>query len=257
MGRGGRGVPRGRRQPAPPPGPVPVHRRAGGEPARRCRRGAAPQAHRAGRDRGGVHRRRDLGRGRGLRGAEHGRAVAGAAARRGREQRDRPVHPDRRAARRHHRRPGRRRSASPPASHARSTSPRSAPPLAPLVERVRERRRPCVVRVHTVRLGPHSKGDDTRPADEIAGCAAATGPPATPTPYPERFAAADARAARSGSRRSRPRSLARPPRAERGVTRAERVAENLNRALHALFAPTSGPSCWARTSPTRTAGRSR
>ncbi|MBB0242553.1 thiamine pyrophosphate-dependent dehydrogenase E1 component subunit alpha [Streptomyces alkaliphilus] len=39
--------------------------------------------------------------------------------------------------------------------------------LAPLVQRVREEGRPAVVQFTTRRLGPHSKGDDTRPVGEI------------------------------------------------------------------------------------------
>lgn len=39
--------------------------------------------------------------------------------------------------------------------------------VAPLVDRVRRENRPLVLEFHTVRLGPHSKGDDTRPRQEI------------------------------------------------------------------------------------------
>ncbi|WP_326585341.1 thiamine pyrophosphate-dependent dehydrogenase E1 component subunit alpha [Streptomyces sp. NBC_00481] len=39
--------------------------------------------------------------------------------------------------------------------------------MAPLVRRVREEHRPAVVQFTTRRLGPHSKGDDTRPRDEV------------------------------------------------------------------------------------------
>jgi pyruvate dehydrogenase E1 component alpha subunit len=39
--------------------------------------------------------------------------------------------------------------------------------VAPLVRRVREEHRPAVLQFTTRRLGPHSKGDDTRPADEL------------------------------------------------------------------------------------------
>lgn len=39
--------------------------------------------------------------------------------------------------------------------------------LAPLVRRVREEHRPAVVQFTTRRLGPHSKGDDTRPRAEV------------------------------------------------------------------------------------------
>lgn len=40
--------------------------------------------------------------------------------------------------------------------------------LSPLIERVRRQRRPLVVEFRTVRLGPHSKGDDTRNPVELA-----------------------------------------------------------------------------------------
>ncbi|MFX0595306.1 thiamine pyrophosphate-dependent dehydrogenase E1 component subunit alpha [Melissospora conviva] len=39
--------------------------------------------------------------------------------------------------------------------------------LAPVIERVRVDHRPAVVEFRTVRVGPHSKGDDTRPAEVI------------------------------------------------------------------------------------------
>lgn len=39
--------------------------------------------------------------------------------------------------------------------------------LAPVVRRVREEHRPAVVQFTTRRLGPHSKGDDTRPQAEV------------------------------------------------------------------------------------------
>ncbi|MFI7638046.1 thiamine pyrophosphate-dependent dehydrogenase E1 component subunit alpha [Nonomuraea sp. NPDC049400] len=39
------------------------------------------------------------------------------------------------------------------------------PRLAPLIERIREESLPLVVEFATHRLGPHSKGDDTRPPD--------------------------------------------------------------------------------------------
>ena len=38
--------------------------------------------------------------------------------------------------------------------------------LAPMIDRMRDRREPLVVEFDTVRLGPHSKGDDTRSAEE-------------------------------------------------------------------------------------------
>ena len=40
--------------------------------------------------------------------------------------------------------------------------------LAPLIERVRKQSRPLVVEFLTVRLGPHSKGDDTRDPAKMA-----------------------------------------------------------------------------------------
>lgn len=40
--------------------------------------------------------------------------------------------------------------------------------LAPLVDAVRYEHRPAVVEFVTPRLGPHSKGDDTRPAEQLA-----------------------------------------------------------------------------------------
>ncbi len=40
--------------------------------------------------------------------------------------------------------------------------------LAPLLDVVRRESRPLVVEFRTVRLGPHSKGDDTRSAEELA-----------------------------------------------------------------------------------------
>jgi TPP-dependent pyruvate/acetoin dehydrogenase alpha subunit len=40
--------------------------------------------------------------------------------------------------------------------------------LAPVVARVRSDRAPAVVQFNTVRLGPHSKGDDTRTEEELA-----------------------------------------------------------------------------------------
>ncbi|GAA2658126.1 thiamine pyrophosphate-dependent dehydrogenase E1 component subunit alpha [Streptomyces lunalinharesii] len=45
--------------------------------------------------------------------------------------------------------------------------------LAPVVRRVREEHRPTVVQFTTRRLGPHSKGDDTRDGEEVAALWAA------------------------------------------------------------------------------------
>lgn len=38
---------------------------------------------------------------------------------------------------------------------------------APMIERVRAEKTPAALILHTYRFGPHSKGDDTRPAEEI------------------------------------------------------------------------------------------
>ncbi len=45
--------------------------------------------------------------------------------------------------------------------------------VAPVVARVREQSRPAVLQFTTRRLGPHSKGDDTRPVDELESLVAA------------------------------------------------------------------------------------
>ncbi|MEU5432497.1 thiamine pyrophosphate-dependent dehydrogenase E1 component subunit alpha [Streptomyces sp. NPDC020719] len=63
--------------------------------------------------------------------------------------------------------------------------------LAPRIARVREQRMPLVVEFDTVRLGPHSKGDDTRPADTIAAAQARDWYTACREADPERFAAHD------------------------------------------------------------------
>lgn len=65
--------------------------------------------------------------------------------------------------------------------------------LAPPVAAVR-RGRPLVVEFATHRLGPHSKGDDTRGADEIAAARAADWYPRLAAADPERFARLDAAA---------------------------------------------------------------
>jgi pyruvate dehydrogenase E1 component alpha subunit len=60
--------------------------------------------------------------------------------------------------------------------------------LAPPVERVRDAHRPLVVEFATHRLGPHSKGDDTRPAGEIARLQAADWLPRYRRNHPEQTA---------------------------------------------------------------------
>jgi acetoin:2,6-dichlorophenolindophenol oxidoreductase subunit alpha len=66
--------------------------------------------------------------------------------------------------------------------------------LAPAVGRVRSRRQPHVVVFHTRRLGPHSKGDDTRAPDELADLLAADWLARFTAGIPQRARAADARA---------------------------------------------------------------
>lgn len=66
--------------------------------------------------------------------------------------------------------------------------------LAPHIERVRTGRTPHVVVFHTTRLGPHSKGDDSRPADELAALAERDWTHRYERAQPDVFAAADARA---------------------------------------------------------------
>lgn len=39
--------------------------------------------------------------------------------------------------------------------------------IAPVLDRVREERTPAVFQVETVRIGPHSKGDDRRSAEDL------------------------------------------------------------------------------------------
>ncbi|WP_369374978.1 thiamine pyrophosphate-dependent dehydrogenase E1 component subunit alpha [Streptomyces sp. cg36] len=59
--------------------------------------------------------------------------------------------------------------------------------LAPLIRRVREERLPLVVEFDTVRLGPHSKGDDTRPAETVESARARDWYTAYRAVDPERF----------------------------------------------------------------------
>jgi acetoin:2,6-dichlorophenolindophenol oxidoreductase subunit alpha len=65
--------------------------------------------------------------------------------------------------------------------------------LAPLVDRVRRERRPLVVEFDTVRVGPHSKGDDTRDVDTVERARQRDWYRRYATAYPEQFAPADAR----------------------------------------------------------------
>ncbi|MER5336808.1 thiamine pyrophosphate-dependent dehydrogenase E1 component subunit alpha [Micromonospora sp. NPDC002717] len=65
---------------------------------------------------------------------------------------------------------------------------------APHIERVRATRQPHVLVQHTVRLGPHSKGDDSRPADEIRRLRHLDWLKRYAAAYPPQFSAADAQA---------------------------------------------------------------
>ncbi|MFD0565855.1 dehydrogenase E1 component subunit alpha/beta [Kitasatospora saccharophila] len=124
--------------------------------------------------------------------------------------------------------------------------------LAPLLEQVRSGGGPLVVELDVPRLGPHSKGDDTRGAGELAELGARDWYRARAGASEERFAAWDAKQsalvdALVAEVLSRPPSDGRaraasaaprltpvpPPSAPAGP---ERVAENLNRALHELMA---------------------
>lgn len=64
--------------------------------------------------------------------------------------------------------------------------------LAPLVERVRTHHRPAVVEFETVRLGPHSKGDDSRHPDERAAVRARDWSARYAEAHPDQFVAVDA-----------------------------------------------------------------
>ncbi|MEV7231310.1 thiamine pyrophosphate-dependent dehydrogenase E1 component subunit alpha [Polymorphospora sp. NPDC051019] len=65
--------------------------------------------------------------------------------------------------------------------------------LAPVVERVRSTPRPVVVEFHTDRLGPHSKGDDTRSPEELDRLRRRDWYETYAAAYPQQFAAADER----------------------------------------------------------------
>ena len=116
-----------------------------------------------------LHRRRHLGRGRGLRGAEPGRAVATC---RCWSWSSTTASPSRRRPNAHMAGTIAGRAAGfgsgPHADHRRPTRPRSGRSwrrwsLACASDAAVDRR------VRTPRLGPHSKGDDTRPAEHVAG----------------------------------------------------------------------------------------
>ncbi|WP_327002160.1 thiamine pyrophosphate-dependent dehydrogenase E1 component subunit alpha [Dactylosporangium sp. NBC_01737] len=59
------------------------------------------------------------------------------------------------------------------------------------VTRVRDQHRPLVVELRTTRLGPHSKGDDARPAEAVAAARARDWCTGYADRFPEQFAASD------------------------------------------------------------------
>lgn len=63
--------------------------------------------------------------------------------------------------------------------------------LAPLIDQVRRGHTPLIVEFETVRLGPHSKGDDTRTPEEIALVRERDWCRLVALAEPDRFAAAD------------------------------------------------------------------
>lgn len=65
--------------------------------------------------------------------------------------------------------------------------------LSPVVDRVRATGTPAVVQVDTVRVGPHSKGDDTRSPEELEAVRARDWYPRYADVLGERFAEVDAR----------------------------------------------------------------
>ncbi|MFF8919551.1 thiamine pyrophosphate-dependent dehydrogenase E1 component subunit alpha [Streptomyces sp. NPDC015032] len=65
--------------------------------------------------------------------------------------------------------------------------------LAPVVADVRHHRAPAVVQFHTVRLGPHSKGDDTRTEAELADVRTREWSAQYARLFGDRFAAVDVR----------------------------------------------------------------
>lgn len=64
--------------------------------------------------------------------------------------------------------------------------------LAPLIDAVRRDSQPLVVEFETDRLGPHSKGDDTRPAHELEALRERDWTAAYAEQFPAQFAALDA-----------------------------------------------------------------
>jgi pyruvate dehydrogenase E1 component alpha subunit len=63
--------------------------------------------------------------------------------------------------------------------------------LAPLVSRARRTPAPLVLEFDTVRLGPHSKGDDTRSADEVGALSLRDWATAYAERFPEQYARLD------------------------------------------------------------------
>ncbi|WP_081952553.1 dehydrogenase E1 component subunit alpha/beta [Kitasatospora phosalacinea] len=140
------------------------------------------------------------------------------------------------------------------AHHRSSTSEVGAlrAELAPLLEQVRSGAGPLVVELDVPRLGPHSKGDDTRGAEELAALGARDWYRVRAGASEQRFAAWDAKQSalvdalvaelvsrppsdgRARAASTAPHLTPVAPPAAPAVP--ERVAENLNRALHELMA---------------------
>jgi pyruvate dehydrogenase E1 component alpha subunit len=68
--------------------------------------------------------------------------------------------------------------------------------VRPVVDKVRADRQPHVIVFHTARLGPHSKGDDSRPAEEVAALRETDWLASYRSADPDRVAAAEARVRR-------------------------------------------------------------
>ena len=188
-----------------------------------------------------LHRRRHLGRGRRVRGAEHGRAVAAAAARGGREQRHRAVDADPAAAGRHDRRPGARRSGS-STSRIDSTGHRRDPGRgSPAGRPGRARRRAAGRRVRHPPARPAQQGRRHPPARRTGrGRGATTGTGRYRAAAPGAVRSARRGRAGRGRRRRRGRGRPRPPRAGADGDRDAGRPRTSTAALHDLLADDAG-----------------
>lgn len=124
--------------------------------------------------------------------------------------------------------------------------------IAPFIARARTEHRPCVIECITRRLAAHSKGDDTRPEEEIAVLSAQSWPEQFRAAAPESFTEIERRVASQieglvAQVSTRPPCVATrlqpflsshaAPAASAPAhpIRSERIIENLNRALHDLM----------------------